>query len=355
MKPLGIGILGAGQVVRAFHLPALAGNVRARVVAIGNHRPESMHALAREFGIGKTYTDLDQMADDPEIDAVINALPNSLHAPLSVRMLEGGKHVLCEKPMATSVSQGREMAAAARAAGRTLMIGHVWRESPQVQWLRDVVRAGTLGTIFMVRAHAVVAGRGPRLDSWFVRPEMAGGGALADVGIHSLDMISFLFDDRPQPVAVTARVGNSFQSLEVEDTASVWVEYDNAMAVEIEAGWFHHRASDAHGAIELFGTMGYARTLPAWLRCRVGHGWEESVPAVDCRHPDDDPGLYAAQMDHFLDAIVDGRPPACDAHQGVRSMILLEAAYRSAAEGTSISPESTSAVLSERLSRGPWA
>jgi predicted dehydrogenase len=355
MKPLGIGILGAGKVVRAFHLPALAGNVRARVVAFGNHRHESMEALAREFGIAKTYTDLDRMADDPEIDAVVNALPNSLHAPLSVRMLESGKHVLCEKPMATSLAQAREMAAAAHAARRTLMIGHVWRESPQVQWLRDVVRSGTLGTIFKVRAHAVVAGRGPKLDSWFVRPEMAGGGALADVGIHSLDMISFLFDDRPQPVSVTARIGNSFQNLEVEDTASVWVEYDNAMAVQIEAGWFHHQASDPHGAIELFGTLGYARTLPAWLRHRAEGGWVESVPAVDCRHPDDDPGLYAAQMDHFLDAILDGRSPACDAGQGVRSMILLEAAYRSAAEGTSVSPESSCAVLSGRTSRGPWA
>src|SRR5262249_40243350 len=157
--------------------------------------------------------------------------------------------------------------------------------------------------------HAVVAGRGPKLDSWFVRPEMAGGGALADVGIHSMDMISFLFDDRLQPLSVTARIGNCFRSLEVEDTASVSVEYDNSLLAQIEAGWYHRQAPEPHGAVELFGTLGYARTLPAWLHCRASGGWEESVPAFACRHPDDDPGVYADQMNHFLDSILEGRPP----------------------------------------------
>ncbi|HEX3724587.1 MAG TPA: Gfo/Idh/MocA family oxidoreductase [Pirellulales bacterium] len=355
MKPVGIGILGVGQVVRAFHLPALAGNVRARVVALGNHRAETLQSVADDFQVAKTYTDLNRMADDPEIDAILIALPNALHSPLAVRMLEAGKHVFCEKPMAISVRQACQMASAAASAQRTLLIGQVWRHSPEVQWLRDVVRSGVLGTIYKVRAHAVVAGRGPKPDSWFVRPELAGGGALADVGIHSLDTISFLFDDHPEPVSVSARIGNSFQSLDVEDTASVWIEYDNGMAAEIEAGWYCPHASEPHGAVQLFGTLGYARILPAWQRFRTRDGWKELVPQLSCDHPDDDPAIYCTQMEHFLDTILMGARPACDARQGLRNMILLEAAYRSAAERTSVSPEPRSSVLSRKSSRGAWA
>ncbi|MBI1918896.1 MAG: Gfo/Idh/MocA family oxidoreductase [Planctomycetes bacterium] len=256
MNPVRVGILGTGGIVRAFHLPALVADPRARPVALGNLHPASLEALAREYGIEKTYLDFERLARDPEIDAVVNALPNFLHAPVSILMLQAGKHVLCEKPMATTATEARAMVAAADAAGRTLMVAHVWRSHPQVRWLRDVVASGRLGKVFKVKAHAVVAGRGPPLDSWFVQPEFAGGGALADVGIHSIDLISFLFGDRLEPVNVSARLGNYFQRLAVEDTADVRVEFDGGLVAEIEAGWFHCHAQAPHGAIELFGTEG---------------------------------------------------------------------------------------------------
>lgn len=342
MKRVRVGVLGTGTVVRGYHLPALLANPRAQVVAVGNLHAKSLHKMARDFGIAMTYVDFDRMADDPQIDAVVNALPNSLHGPVTVRMLGSGKHVLCEKPMATTVDAAQAMVAAAHATGRKLMIGHVWRASPQVQWLRDVVRAGTIGNIFKAIAHAVVARRGPGLDSWFVRRESAGGGALADVGIHSIDTISFLFDDRLQPTKVSARIGNYFQQLEVEDTASAQIDYDNGMTARIEAGWYHSFAGDAHGAVELFGTEGYARTLPPRLHCRVDGVWSESVPSFESRHPDDDLPLYSAQIDQFLNCILDDHRPACDGEQGLRNMLVLEAAYKSAATGSSVVPDSGS-------------
>ena len=258
MNRLRCGVLGTGSVVRDFHLPALAANPRARVVAIGNHRATSLEPLARRFEIEKTYTDFDLMARDPDIDLVINALPNYLHAPVTISLLQCGKHVLCEKPMAMTVLQAEAMAATADAARRKLMISHVWRSNAEVQWLREIVRAGAVGTVNKVKAHAIVAGRGPKLDSWFVRPELAGGGALADVGIHVIDTISFLFDDRLNPVKVTASTANRQRALDVEDTAKVMIEYDNGIVAEVEAGWYGEHVRDPHGAVELFGTAGYA-------------------------------------------------------------------------------------------------
>lgn len=336
MNPVRVGILGTGTIVRGYHLPALAANPRARVVAIGNARRASLDAVAREFSVPRTYTDFDEMARDAQIDAVVNALPNYLHAPVTTAMLQSGKHVLCEKPTALNAEEARQMVEAAEAAGRKLMIAHVWRASPEVQWVRDVIRSGALGTVRLVKAHAVVAGRGPRLDSWFVRPELAGGGALADVGIHSIDTISFLFDDKPQPTRVWCRIENNYQPVAVEDTASLRIEYDNGMAAEIEAGWFHPPVADPHGAVEVFGTDGYIRTLPTRLKLRVAGVAGESTPSFPSRHPDDNLPIYAAQVDQFLDCILENRPAPCDGQQGLRNMRLLDAAYQSARCGASV-------------------
>jgi predicted dehydrogenase len=337
MNRLRFGVLGTGRVVRDFHLPALAANSCARVVAIGNHQAASLGPLAREFQIEKTYTDFDMMARDREIDVVINALPNYLHSPVTISMLQHGKHVLCEKPMATTVSQAQAMAAAADTVGRQLMIAHVWRSNLEVRWLREIVRSGAIGTVTKAKAHAIVAGRGPEADSWFVRREMSGGGALADVGIHGIDTLSFLFDDRLNPVKVTARTTNTQRPLEVEDTASVVIEYDNGLVAELEAGWYHPKACSPHGAVELFGTAGNARTLPARLEYHAGDVRRASVPSFGVHESPIDLPMYAAQIDDFVTCVLEDRQPACGGHQGVRNMIVLEAAYAAARGGSSVS------------------
>ena len=111
MDRVKVAVLGTGAIVREFHLPALLANERCEVAALGNLHPGSLEALARSHGIAKTYTDFDRLAEDPGIDAVVNALPNYLHAPVTIQMLQAGKHVLCEKPMALTPAE-------AGAAGR---------------------------------------------------------------------------------------------------------------------------------------------------------------------------------------------------------------------------------------------
>jgi len=337
-----VGILGTGTVVRDFHLPVLLANPRAQVVAIGNLHAPSLERLADEHRIAKRFTDFDRLAADPEIDAVVIALPNYLHAPVTRQMLQAGKHVLCEKPMAVTAEEAQSMVAAAEAAGRKLMVAHVWRFHPQVQWLRSLIDSGQLGQVTRIRAHAIVVGRGPKFGSWFQYRRTAGGGALADVGIHSIDTISFLFHDCIKPVNISAQTANRFQKLEVEDSASVRIAYDNGMVAWIEAGWYHEQAASPHGAIEVFGSKGEARTLPARWRAGVGRPWQEFERSDSAEHPDDNRSVYAAQMDHFLDCILDDRQPACDSRQGLCNAIVLEAAYEAARSGSTVDVSSHS-------------
>jgi predicted dehydrogenase len=338
MNKVRIGILGTGVIVRDFHLPALQQNPRAAVVALGNQRGESLQALAAAHGIEKTYTDFARMARDPEIDAVLVALPNYLHAPVTVEMLGGGKHVLCEKPMAMTAAEAQAMIEAAEAAQRKLMIAHVWRSSREYRWLREVVASGVLGAIFKVRAHAVLAGAGPPPTSWFVQPELAGGGAFADIGIHVLDNVSFVFGDALRPKTVFARMSTQFQPIRVEDTATVVVEYDNGLVATFEAGWHHRYSGGPHGGLELFGADGYARTLPQELRCSFGGEWGLFQPPAP---PGDhiSMGMYVAQIDHFLDCVQYGANPVCTGQHGLQGMRVLGAAYRSAQTGQAVAVE----------------
>ncbi len=333
---LRIGVLGTGAIVREFHLPALLANPRIQVTALGNQRPESLAQLAQGHGIEKTYTDFARMAADPEIDAIVNALPNYLHAPASIAMLRAGKHVLCEKPLAINVAEAEAMLAAAAAAGRKLVVAHPWRSSHEYACLRAVVAAGTLGDIFKVRAHAVLAGAGPPANSWFVQPEFAGGGALTDIGIHSIDTISYVFDDQPRPVTVFARIGTRFQPIQVEDTATVIIEYDNGMVAELEAGWRHVHAASPHGALELFGVQGYARTFPAEVRSALSGVPGVFRPAWPAAAEHITAPMYAAQIDRFVDCVVHDAPPACAARNGLMGVRVLEAAYRSARSGEAV-------------------
>lgn len=105
MNKLRMGVLGTGIIIRDFHWVTLHNHPQTQVVATGNLHGASLQRLAADLNISKTYTDFAAMAADPDIDAVVNGLPNYLHAPVTIQMLAAGKHVLCEKPMAMNVAE----------------------------------------------------------------------------------------------------------------------------------------------------------------------------------------------------------------------------------------------------------
>jgi predicted dehydrogenase len=328
MDRVQIGVLGTGVIIRDFHMVTLQNHPKAEVVAAGNWRPESLARLAHDFGIPRTYTDFATMAADPDIDAVVIGLPNYLHAPVTVQMLEAGKHVLCEKPMAMSVAEAEEMIEAGERTGRRLMIAHMWRFDREILWLRDLVASGALGCIFKVKSHAIWLYEGPPPGSWFVQPQFAGGGALADMGIHSIDTLRYVLGGA-RPTKVFASVGTRFEDAELDDTATVLLEFEGGIAGLIEAGWYHLYADGLEGYTQVYGTEGYARALPSELHTRVQGVWSVTRPEMPARKQQCDMPMYQAQMDHFIDCILKGKEPSPSGQDGLWAMRVLEAAYRS--------------------------
>ena len=335
MNKVRIGVLGTGIIMRDFHLLTLRNHPQAEVVAAGNLHAESLGRLAMDFNIPKTYTDFEEMASDPNIDAVVIGLPNYLHAPATVQMLEAGKHVLCEKPMALSVAEGEGMVEAAHRTGRRLMIAHMWRFDREILWLRDMVASGRLGKVFKAKSHAIWLYEGPRPQSWFVQPKFAGGGALADMGVHSLDTLRFVLGGA-RPTKVFANVGTHFGDIELDDTATVLLEFEGGIAALVEAGWYHLYADGLEGYTQVFGTKGYARALPSELHTYVGDVWSTTYPKMPKRQQQCDLPMYQAQMDYFIDCVLNNTDPTPGGMDGLWAMRMLEAAYRSAEIGQAV-------------------
>ena len=212
--PLRAVVLGYG-FIGAMHVEAAASVTDVEVVGVSGHRLDAATEFARRWGIDRVTDDWASLCAEPDVDLVIIGTPNSLHAEQAIHALDHGKHVLVEKPMATTVADADRMIAAAQRAERTLAVGHMWRYHPDVIALRDRVAAGEFGRIVRTHGWGVHAGWGP--SGWFTDPALAGGGALIDMGIHAIDTARFLLGD-PEPTRVGASIGvGEFGDYDVDD------------------------------------------------------------------------------------------------------------------------------------------
>jgi len=329
---LKIAFTGTGYISK-IHAAAAQAQPDTQLVAVVNHRPESMAAFAAEFGIPRQYGAVDALLQDGGVDALIVSTPNYLHAPETIAALEAGVHVMVEKPMAMNAAEAEAMMAASRESGALLMVAHCWRFDPEVLWLKEQYERGRLGRIIRTKGYGVHVNWGP--GGWFTQKKFAGGGALADMGIHALDTARFLLSD-PQPVSVYARMGTHYTDFDVDDTGVIIVNWDNDAVSYLESGWWQPHMDGPEAATQLYGTAGFGQIFPTWLLLRrPGQGEIEKVdpgfPPV--REPHCPQSMYDTQMAYFLDCVRLGRVPNPGGAEGLLNMRVVDAAYQSAESG----------------------
>ena len=323
-----IAIVGAGKIARV-HALAIQKLADAELTAVVNHRPESMAAFATEFLVPRRYLDLDDLLLDGGIDALIVDTPNYLHASQSIAALRAGIPVMVEKPMAINATEAARMVSASQQSGAPLMVAHCWRFDPEVRWLAEQVANGRLGAIVRTRGYGAKANRGP--SGWYTQNRYAGGGAVADMGIHAIDTARFLMGD-PLPVSVSALVGTYYRALDVDDTGVLLVRWENGAVSYIEAGWFQPWTDGPDAATQLYGTKGFGQLFPTRLAFpRTG---QEGIDVVDAgfaeRAQHVQQGMYDEEIRHFVQCLGKGLAPAPDGAQGLVNMRIVDAAYESA-------------------------
>jgi predicted dehydrogenase len=312
---LRVGLLGAGWVADR-HARGLLAHPGAELVAASSWREPSLAALAERHGIPRTTTDWRALAADPEVDAVVIGTPNALHAEQSVAFLQAGKHVLVEKPMARNLAECDRMLAAAVGSPARLMVAHCWRFHPDVLALRARVAAGELGEVVKTRSYGVHARWGP--SGWFTDPELAGGGALLDMGVHAIDTTRFLLGD-PLPSRVFATVATRYGDYAVDDDAVLLVRWSDATSSIIESGWWQPHLGGLEADTELYGTGGYARV------------WDRTEPPPGQEHVSQ--AMFDAQIGAFVEAVAAGRQPRPSGEDGRVVMEIVEQAYAVARGG----------------------
>ncbi|WP_298814577.1 Gfo/Idh/MocA family protein [Chloroflexus sp.] len=239
------GILSAGRIARRF-AGALAASATEEAVAIAARDAGRAAAFAAEFGIQRAYGDYMALLNDPEVEAIYNALPNSLHAEWSIAALQAGKHVLCEKPLATTLADGLAMAAAAQANQRLLMEAFMYRFHPQTIHVQQLLAEGVIGDVQQVRgsfAFLLDDATNIRLDA------ALGGGALYDIGCYPLSYARMAFGVRPRQAsafAVGEPIDHALSGLLDFDQgrfASIYCSFRSAWNQRVEiigsAGWIH--------------------------------------------------------------------------------------------------------------------
>jgi predicted dehydrogenase len=309
-----VALFGSGWVAD-FHARGVQALPAGELVAVANWRPDSAEKLAERHGISRVTTDWETLAADPEVDAAIVATPNALHAPQTIALLRNGKHVMVEKPMATTVAECDAMIAASERSGAFLMVAHCWRFRDEVVALRDRIRAGELGEVVKTRGYGVHANWGP--SGWFTQRDLAGGGALLDMGVHAIDTTRFLLGE-PVPEAVCATLGTRYGTYDVDDDGILLISWSNGTNSIVESGWWHPHLGGLEADTEVYGTRGYARIWP-------------EPPSEDEEHVTQP--MFTAQMKEFLDAIAEGRKPRPSGEDGLVVMHVVEMAYASAELG----------------------
>lgn len=309
---IGVALLGAGYV-QDFHARAVIDDPNGELVAVANWREPSARGLAERHGIPRVTTDWHEIVSAPDVDAAVVGTPNALHAEQTIALLRSGKHVMVEKPMATTVAECDEMIEASRDSGALLMVAHCWRFRDEVRAMRDRIAAHELGEVVKTRGYGVHANWGP--SGWFVEPALAGGGALMDMGVHAIDTARFLLGD-PLPVRVCAAVGTRYGDYAVDDDGILLISWSSGANSIVESGWWQPHLGGLEADTEVYGTEGYARI------------WDPQPPSEDYKH--DTQPMYTVQMAEFLDAIAEGRQPRPSGEDGRVVMQVVEEAYRSA-------------------------
>jgi predicted dehydrogenase len=319
-----VAVVGCGAVAQIHHLPAIVASDRVEAAVLVDADEKRARALAERFGVPEVATDFRVLPG--KVEAAVVALPNSLHAPVSSELLRRGVHVLVEKPMAMSVRECDEMIDAARAGRAVLAVGLDFRFFDASVFVRDLLRDGLLGSIRRFDLRQGVIPRWPFATDFLLKKEMAGGGVLADFGVHVLDLLLWWLGD--------------LSVVEYRDDALGGVESDCEMVLSGGAD-----GSGVTGAVEISRTRnlrntcifeGERATLEAGIwdsdpELRLSIAGSEVALAGRARR-EASGGLnfadvFVRQIDDFARAIRLRREPLVSGAEGRRSQALIEACY----------------------------
>ncbi|MCL1878213.1 MAG: Gfo/Idh/MocA family oxidoreductase [Defluviitaleaceae bacterium] len=353
MKKLKAGIIGCGGIANQKHMPAIQQTGLVDMVAFCDDKGSRAPKAAAEYGTpdAKIFTDYRELLKLPEIDMVYVLTPNKSHSFITIAALEAGKHVMCEKPMAKTSQEARDMCATAKKTGKILTIAYQNRYRAESRYIKKAAERGDFGDIYFAKAHSL---RRRAVPTWgvFLDEEEQGGGPLIDIGTHALDL-ALWFMGKYKPKSVMGSVfhklngngdcGNAFgpwnpAEFTVEDSAFGFITMEDNSTIILESSWALNTLQFGEAKATICGTKGGA---DMWDGVKIngddfGKLYEKS-PALGAAGVDFFDGGTATpavlEQQCFIDAITKGTPLTVLPEEALAVTEILEGIYESARTG----------------------
>ena len=322
-SPVRWGVLSAANIAIKHVIPAILASQSVTLVAIASRNPARARELMAHLPDVRIYGDYQSLIDDPEIEAIYNPLPNSMHAEWSIRALQAKKHVLCEKPLAVTIEEGAAMIEAAQNNGVLLMEGFMYRFHPQTIWALEQVNEGRIGTVKLVQSsfsfNIMVP---PRPHDIRLQAALAGG-SLMDIGCYPTNFCRAVYGH--PPVAVAARVFVP-EGGEVECSANAVLEFGDGRFGQIDSS-FELPERQVSRIIGETGTI----TIP--LPFTPGHREAEVILALEGQTIHQRVSAvdqYRLEVEHFGACLRSGTQPSLSLEESIENLATIEAIYQSA-------------------------
>jgi predicted dehydrogenase len=320
-------VIGLGRIAGHF-MPGTLSTTNSVVTGLVSGHRDKADRIAAQYNIPATsiynYENFDEIAHNSNIDAVYVALPNSMHAEYTIRAAKAGKHVLCEKPMCTSVADAESMIAACKAANVKLMIAYRCHYEPTNLRAVQLIRDGKLG---QVQAIDSSFGFNIAPGEWRLDKKLAGGGPLYDVGIYSLNACRYLTGEEPAQIsAYASTIDHDGRFKQVEENDSWTMRFPSGIVASCSTTYGANMA----GYYKVYGSKGWLQVDQAFVYEGLHLTAELSGTKLDEPNSARDPSQFQAEAEHFSHCVQNNLEPQSPGEEGLRDMKYITEIYRSA-------------------------
>jgi predicted dehydrogenase len=328
-EKLRVGLLGVGAIAQVVHLPVLSQLDDVELTLVCDVDQPRAKAIAARFGIPHVFADDEAVFRSDLVDALIVCTPSHMHEQQAIAGLQAGKHMLVEKPLGLTEDAVDRIIAVAEKTDRTLMVAMNNRYRPDTQALRPFATNGELGDVFFTRGAWLNRKMRVVRPTWRHRKATAGGGAMMDLGVQTLDLCFWMLGD-PDVASVTTHM-HFPEGMEVEDTAGILVRLANGGAISLTISWSLVAERDRH-YMRMLGTRGSGAIAPLAVFKEVETGQMIDVtPNVSLGKENLYTASYRQELTHFV-AVARGEAIEPLPREQAKIMKIVELAYRSAEE-----------------------
>jgi predicted dehydrogenase len=344
MSTFKVGVIGTGGIFRGAHLHGWKSIPDARIVAVADVDLSRASAFAKEFNVPHCFSDFKELVK-LNLDAIDVCAPNATHTPAVLAALTSGKHVLCEKPLATLTKEIRQMGQLADRKKLKLMTAQHQRWTASAQAIKAWADAGNLGEVYHARVRAMRRAWQP-VRPGFIDKKLSGGGAAMDIGVHALDAAMWIMGG-PMPVRVTGATKVNFakghqipgmwgewdrKRFSVEDFAAGFVHFANGATMTLEAAWLGHQSENEDMSFQLFGRRGGVKWPSAEFATVQNRAFAQGT--LTWPQPIDRP--HTEEIKAFYNCVVNKKPSPVPWTETIKVIAILEAIYASQKRGREV-------------------